>query len=386
MRLEQRKKLGGTAAIAGVLIAGVAVAGTLTSTSPGAAPSPAVQVVSGAAAPQGAAIAPAAVPVPAAVPMTAATTGRRLLTGVNVSGAEFGSVPDRLNHDYVYPNAAELDYYAAAGARVVRIPFRWERLQPALYGPLATVDRAALQSVVRNARARGLVVVLDMHDYARRRPHGQAKANATVGTVDLGASALTDAWTKIAADYRDDPNVWLGLMNEPSGIAVADWWRVAQQLVVDLRGQRVTNKLLVPGGSWTGAHSWFSSGNAAQAARFTDPGRNYAFELHQYLDRDSSGTQATCTAGSARRVDAALSWAEQASVPLFFGEIAAGASATCQAEYDAMLQKLNASPAVIGWTAWGGGRWWNTSYMFRLASVSGGAATPHMQMIQKRFR
>lgn len=386
MHLEQRTKLGTAAAIAGLLIGGVAVAGTLTLTNPGAAPSPVVRVVSGAAAPMGAAIASTAIPVPAAAPTTAATAGRRPLTGVNVSGAEFGSVPGRINQDYVYPNAVELDYYAASGARIVRIPFRWERLQPALYGPLATVDRAALQSVVRNARARGLVVVLDMHDYARRRPNGEAKANAAVGTVDLGASALTDAWTKIAADYRDDPNVWLGLMNEPSGLAVADWWRVAQQLVVDLRGQRVTNKLLVPGGSWTGAHSWLSSGNAVQAARFTDPGRNYAFELHQYLDKDSSGTQGTCSAGSASRVDAALSWAEQTLVPLFFGEIAAGASAACQVEYDAVLQKLNASPAVIGWTAWGGGRWWNTSYMFRLAPVSGTAATPHMQMIQKRFR
>ena len=385
MRCKQRKKLG-TAAVAGLLLGGIAVAGTVPSTSPVAAPSPVVQVVSGAASPAGAAITSTAIPASAAAPLTAATPARRLLTGVNVSGAEFGSVPGRLNQDYVYPNAAELDYYAASGARIVRIPFRWERLQPALYGPLAMTDRVALKSVVRNARARGLVVVLDMHDYARRRPHGQAKVNAAVGTVDVGASALTDAWTKLAADYRDDPDVWLGLMNEPSGIAVAEWWRVAQQLVIDLRGQRVTNKLLVPGGGWTGAHSWFSSGNAAQAARFTDPGRNFAFELHQYLDKDSSGTQGTCTAGSAKRVDAALSWAEQLSVPLFFGEIAAGASATCETEYDAVLQKLNASPAVIGWTAWGGGRWWNTSYMFRLAPVSGGAATPHMQMIQKRFR
>ena len=46
-----------------------------------------------------------------------------------------------------------------------------------------------------------------------------------------------------------------------------------------------------------------------------------------------------------------------------------------------MLAKINSSTATIGWTAWGGGKWWNTSYMFRLDPVNG-VQTPHMSMVK----
>lgn len=386
MKKSNSSKAGAGIVAGSLLIAGMAFAatasGSATSTT---APSAAVVVVSGAAATSSASAGSGVATVAAAATGSAATGAAvRPLTGVNISGGEFGTVPGRNGYDYSYPSAAEIDYFVGTGARIVRIPFRWERLQPVLYGPLSAGDRSGLLKAVTYARSKGLTVVLDMHDYARRRAIVGIGTSVAIGTVDLGESALADAWNKIAADYRDDAGVWLGLMNEPSGLGIADWWRSAQQLVIDLRNQRIANKLLVPGGSWTGAHSWISSGNAAQAARFTDPGRNFAFELHQYLDKDSSGTSAICTVGAAKRVDAVLAWAKAAGVPLFFGEIAAGPGADCQVEYDAMLRKLNTSGSVIGWTAWGGGKWWNAAYMFRLASVAG-ATSPHMAMVQRNF-
>ncbi|WP_279606661.1 hypothetical protein [Sphingobium yanoikuyae] len=62
----------------------------------------------------------------------------------------------------------------------------------------------------------------------------------------------------------------------------------------DIRAQKISNKLLIPGTAWTGAHNWVSSGNAAQAVKFVDPGKNYAFEVHQYLDAWSTGTTDKC--------------------------------------------------------------------------------------------
>ena len=54
-----------------------------------------------------------------------------LLLGVNLAGAEFGwNVPGVFGTDYTYPTHTEIDYYAAKGMSVVRLPFLWERVQP----------------------------------------------------------------------------------------------------------------------------------------------------------------------------------------------------------------------------------------------------------------
>ena len=60
------------------------------------------------------------------------------LTGVNIAGAEFNSkrLPGVIFKDYTYPKDSELAYIAAQGANVIRLPFRWERLQPEANKPL----------------------------------------------------------------------------------------------------------------------------------------------------------------------------------------------------------------------------------------------------------
>ncbi|MBB4861062.1 endoglucanase [Novosphingobium chloroacetimidivorans] len=303
------------------------------------------------------------------------------IPGVNLSGGEFGTVPGRLGFNYTYPSTTDIDYIAAQGFKMVRIPFRWERLQPILNGALSTADASALMKATDYALSKGLVVVLDMHDFARRRPNPTSVTSAIVGSADVPAAAFADAWVKIAGRYRGNNNVWLGLMNEPNGLPAASWWQTAQQTAIALRNQGVNNKLMIPGIYWTAAYNWVESGNAAFASTFKDPGENYAFEVHQYLDSDSSGTKPTCAVGAARRVDAVLAWAKVQKVRLFFGEMGAGPDDTCKIEYGNMLAKIDKSQVAIGWTAWGAGSWWNEGYMFRINPIKG-AMTSHMQMLQ----
>lgn len=303
------------------------------------------------------------------------------LPGVNLSGGEFGTVPGRLGFNYTYPSTSDIDYIAAQGFKMVRIPFRWERLQPVLNGALSTADVTALTKATDYALSKGLVVVLDMHDFARRRPNPTSVAAATVGSADVPVAAFADAWVRIAGKYRGNNNVWLGLMNEPNGVSTASWWQTVQQTAIVLRNQGVNNKLMIPGIYWTAAHNWVQSGNAAFASTFKDPGENYAFEVHQYLDSDSSGTKPTCVVGAARRVDAVLAWAKVQKVRLFFGEMGAGPDDTCKIEYGNMLAKIDKSQVAVGWTAWGAGSWWNQAYIFRLSPI-GGAMTSHMQMLR----
>src|SRR4051812_38842565 len=72
------------------------------------------------------------------------------LRGVSLSGAEFaGSViPGTYGSDYTYPTHDEVDYFVAKGMTILRIPFLWERLQPALSGPFDDTQLAHLDDIV----------------------------------------------------------------------------------------------------------------------------------------------------------------------------------------------------------------------------------------------
>src|SRR5262245_39658987 len=72
-------------------------------------------------------------------------------TGVNLSGAEFGSVPTPGNlgtygTSYTYPTNNEVTYYMGKGMNIFRLPFRWERMQPTQMAPLSSTELARMDS------------------------------------------------------------------------------------------------------------------------------------------------------------------------------------------------------------------------------------------------
>ncbi|UIY29469.1 glycoside hydrolase family 5 protein [Neorhizobium galegae] len=68
-----------------------------------------------------------------AVAAGAAEAKTACLRGVNLAGAEFGSLGDEYGKGYIYPTKETIDYFAGKGFNTVRLPFLWERLQPQLY-------------------------------------------------------------------------------------------------------------------------------------------------------------------------------------------------------------------------------------------------------------
>lgn len=287
--------------------------------------------------------------------------GKVAYAGVNASGAEFApqAIPGTINKNYAYPKPGAIARYAHLGANVVRLPVRWERVQPALEGPLEEAEVGRIDAAIAEAQASGILLILDIHNYARYR-------NQTINPeVSAG---LADLWQRLALRYRDK-NVAFGLMNEPYGISAADWRQAADQSVKAIRGTGAGNLILVPGTLWTGAHSWQNGGaqsNAAAFADFTD--KNFAFDLHQYLDGNSSGTSFQCGSDpqiGVRRLTAATQWLRDHKVRGFLGEFAGGRSATCQAALAEMFRFMDEnSDAWLGWTYWTAGPWWPASYEF----------------------
>jgi endoglucanase len=281
------------------------------------------------------------------------------LRGVNLSGAEFGHerLPGVLGKDYTYPSRNDLVYFRDMQMNVIRLPFRWERIQRQIGEPLDTTELAQLRQVVDWAKALDLCVVLDLHNFGTY--HGRV-----LGTANLPASAFIDVWLRLHQAFGNSNETAFGLMNEPAAMSVPQWMAVAQQTVLALRSAGARHLLLVGSGRWSGAHEFdkeFDGISAAKAfGNFKDPLNNFAIELHQYADADYSGTSKQCSA--AERLSNIMSkvtvWAKQHKKRLFLGEFGVANSPDCLAALRTLATSMQDKDAWLGWAYWSAGPWW----------------------------
>jgi endoglucanase len=292
-----------------------------------------------------------------------------LLLGVNLAGAEFGSnVPGVFGTDYTYPTHTEIDYYAAKGMSVVRLPFLWERVQRSENAPLDAVELARLDDVVSYATGKGLKIEIEPHNYG----YG---FGALIGSTQTPNAAFADLWGKLAFHYQSNSDVMFGLMNEPHDQSASAWLGSANAAIAAIRGAgAVSQEILVPGSYWDGAWTWTSTDNdTVIGTGVQDPAHNFAFEVHQYLDADGSGTHAGAVSATigVERLTAITQWAEATGNHLLLGEVGVTTDQTSLTAFDGMLTYMQQhTGAWQGVTYWAGGPWWG-NYMFSIEPQNG---------------
>ena len=293
------------------------------------------------------------------------------LKGMVLSGAEFGAqnLPGVYGRDYTYPTTSEIDYFVTTRhMNILRLPFTWERLQPKLFGAFNATELSRIDAFVDYTTKLGAYVLLDPHNYARYY-------GSVIGEGWVTAKGFADLWSRLAARYASNPLVVFGLMNEPHDMATETWLADAQAATNAIRATGAKNLILVPGNSWTGAwawtESWYGTSNATVMLNFRDPGDNYAFEVHQYFDADSSGTSSDCVTENGfgivyARLDQFTRWAQLNHRRAFLGEFAGANNPTCLDVVENVLTYIdNSADVFLGWTWWASGPWWGT-YMFSL--------------------
>jgi endoglucanase len=279
---------------------------------------------------------------------------RVAFTGVNIAGGEFKSnrIPGHRDKDYVYPRARDFDPFARLGMNAVRMPLLWERLQPVPLGELDQKELAAVDAAVASLEPKAALIILDIHNYGRYR-------GAVLTERPELQKALPDLWRRLAIHYAVRSKVAFGIMNEPHDMTAEAWADIARKTLLAIRGAGARNLILVPGSDWSGAHSWTRS-NAAAFSAFSDPANNFLFEMHQYLDQNSSGTSNECPvdgAGSTRLRSATI-WLRQHRQKAFLGEFGAAATPDCLKALDELLTFVDANSDVwTGWTYWAAGPW-----------------------------
>ena len=303
--------------------------------------------------------------------------------GVNLAGADFGSgkLPGTLGTDYTYPTSLEIDYYAGKGISVVRLPFLWERVQPTENDPLSTNELAQMDSVVGYAASRGLQVILEPHNFGSGYGH-------PVGSAETPDSAFADLWSRLAGHFAGSSNVIFGLMNEPHQQTAQQWLGSANAAIAAIRAGGAGQQILVPGSYWTGAHSWVSTDNdTVIGPGIRDPLGNFAFEVHQYLDSDSSGTHANVVSANigVERLTAVTQWAEATGSRLFLGEFGVAQDPVSLAALANMVAYMKAHPVWEGATYWAAGPWWG-DYMFSIEPTGLGTGSvvdrPQMDVLE----
>jgi endoglucanase len=283
------------------------------------------------------------------------------LGGVNLAGAEFNSkkIPGVVGRDYVYPNDNDLTYFRSIGAESIRLPVRWERLQPQLLGGLNDRELALIEAVTATATKLDLCLIIDIHNY------GGYAGNA-IGSEAVPIESFLDLWRRIADRFRDNANVAFGLMNEPSALSIAQWKAIAQRSVDEIRKAGAGNLVLVSGGRWSGAHEWGKrfgeTSNADAFASIRDPVNRTLIEVHQYADFDYSGTHsdACVSPGKIKEImDGVARWSKSSGQRLFLGEFGVPPTDECLQVLDAMLVHMKNNAQVWrGWTYWAAGAWW----------------------------
>jgi Cellulase (glycosyl hydrolase family 5)/Ca-dependent carbohydrate-binding module xylan-binding len=314
---------------------------------------------------------------------TTTASGGMKLIGVNISGGEFGSVPGTMNTDYVYPSQQEIDYYASQGMTVIRVPFLAERIWQ--NGSLSQPDLQALQNVVSEAAKDGMAVDLDMHDYGYISGNEILPGNSTEQEYD-------QIWSALATQFKSDPNVIFGLMNEPNAQTPSQQATIDNDAIAAIRNTGANQEVFVPGTDWTGGWTWVSSGNAAaiNPSTIVDPDHNWAIEVHQYLDSDGSGTNygpITDPNIGVERLTSVTQWAEQNGVKLFLGEIGVPSDSQSLTALQNTLNYMEQnSSAWQGLSYWAGGAWWG-SYPFSIEPTGLGTSNvqnaPQMNILKQ---
>ncbi len=288
--------------------------------------------------------------------------------GVNLAGAEFAeeNMPGVYNQQYTYPNAEELDYYKSKGLKLIRLPFRWERLQFSFQGDLDAAELGRIKDFVRMVTERDMFVILDLHNYGRYRIND---ADEIIGSNSVGIADVKDLWTKLADEFKDETNIWgYGIMNEPNNmLSSTPWFSIAQEIINGIRSRDTNTTILVGGDSWSSAERWVEASDNLKD--LVDPSNRIIYEAHVYFDENASGfygnsydVDGVTPISGVERVQPFVDWLKNNGKKGFIGEYGIpDDDPRWLVTLDNFLAHLRDN--CINGTYWAAGPWWGADKM-----------------------
>ena len=119
--------------------------------------------------------------------------------GVNLSGAEWRDeiLPGQLGIDYTIHSERSYQYWASKALGLIRLAFRWERLQPGLHGPLDPFYLSLLRQNARWAERSGVRLIIQPHNFGRYRILEGASATNTSSMTTRSSASRESPGTRL---------------------------------------------------------------------------------------------------------------------------------------------------------------------------------------------
>jgi endoglucanase len=206
---------------------------------------------------------------------------------IKLCGPEFGEkkIPGVYGVDYIYPNKAELEYFKSKGFKLMDLPFKWERVQPQLGGPLDSLEMGRINYFLNLCDTLGLKAKLSMQNFGRYRLN---ENESIIGSPELPVTQFEDVWKKLAAYWNGKQQlIGFQIMNEPHDMRELSWVVIAQKAIDAIRTVNSSQTIFVCGDSYAASIDW--KPNNPKIHELVDISDNLVYEAHCYFDKDLSG-------------------------------------------------------------------------------------------------
>lgn len=300
---------------------------------------------------------------------------------ISVAGLEFGvqspgfcnDFPGKLGRNFFLNSRNTFERLSEAGFTTFRIPFRWERLQPTLGGPLDPDGVQHLRLQMNLAQRVGGSVLFDLHNYGRYTRHVDGEPIACGldeefdGQVLVGPDHLADFWSRMAHAFSGQPGViGYGLMNEPHDLPDKAWVRASRAAAAAIRSEGDKTRLYVAGERWSSSPHWDLVNPSSPWIE--DPENLVTYEAHCYLDQNGSGEyhktfeeeleyDPSLGTRAVERLEPFLKWLEDNNADGLLGEFAVPVDDhRWTALLAPMLQALDRAGVQTAW--WAAGEHW----------------------------
>ncbi|KAL9628366.1 MAG: hypothetical protein Q9204_005935, partial [Flavoplaca sp. TL-2023a] len=153
----------------------------------------------------------------------AMTVGQALagveFAGVNIAGFDFGCVTTgECDVTKVVPplkqykgrdGAAQMQHFVKNGKlNAFRLPVAWQYLVEEPGAPLIEANMEKYDALMKACLATGSLCIIDIHNYARWD-------DLIIGQGGPTDEEFADLWSQLATQYKSQPKVVMGIVNEP---------------------------------------------------------------------------------------------------------------------------------------------------------------------------
>ncbi|CAI4215485.1 unnamed protein product [Parascedosporium putredinis] len=327
--------------------------------------------------------------------LASVASAKILFAGVAESSGEFGlwspdatpgtGLPGTFGKDYSFIDEKTVDIFVDEHkVNLFRVAFALERMCPLETGLGATFDEEHFghykDAIDYITVTKGASLCLTPFSpvnrrhprppqlHALQRPSQQPMTGSVIGNTTDTTAATTEQfaefWAELAGRFKDNERVMFGIMNEPHDMPTKLVFDNNQAAVDAIRGAGATNLILVPGGQWSGGHSWTESWggdllpNSDFMHKIEDPENNFVLDVHEYLDEDYSGTHSECVNGYPEHLAELTAWLKENDLKAMITEFGGSNTTACETLLDEALGYMEDNDVFVGWTAWAAGPFW----------------------------